>query len=56
MMRKWYCMTCDFVFDEALGLPEFGIEPGTNFEGLPDDWLCPECGSPKDYFELRGEE
>jgi len=55
-MRKWYCMTCDFVFDEALGLPEFGIEPGTNFESLPDDWLCPECGSPKDYFELRDEE
>lgn len=52
-MKKWYCITCEFVFDEALGLPEFGIEPGTRFEDLPDDWTCPECGSPKDYFELR---
>jgi rubredoxin len=52
-MKKWYCLTCDFVYDEALGLPEFGIKAGTQFKDLPDDWTCPECGSPKDYFELR---
>lgn len=44
-------MTCGFVYDEAQGLPDFGIPPGYRFEDLPDDWTCPECGSPKDYFE-----
>jgi rubredoxin len=51
--RKWVCFSCFFVYDEALGLPEHGIEPGTRFEDLPDDWTCPECGSPKDYFEVQ---
>jgi rubredoxin len=49
--RKWVCVSCFFVYDEALGLPEHGIAPGTRFEDLPDDWICPECGSPKEYFE-----
>lgn len=52
-MKKWYCITCDLIYDEAAGMPEFGIEPGTLFKDLPDDWACPECGAPKDYFELR---
>ncbi|MDX2275144.1 MAG: rubredoxin [Hyphomonadaceae bacterium] len=51
-MRKWVCITCGFVFDEALGLPEHGVPAGTRFEDLPEDWLCPECGSGKDYFEV----
>lgn len=44
-------MTCDWVYDEAKGAPELGIAPGTPLEDLPDDWVCPECGSPKDYFD-----
>jgi rubredoxin len=54
-MKKWYCTTCSFVYDEALGLPEHGIAPGTPFESLPADWLCPECGSDKSYFEVMEE-
>jgi len=51
--RKWQCVSCFFVYDEALGLPEHGISPGTRFEDLPEAWVCPECGSPKEYFELK---
>lgn len=51
--RKWVCFSCFFVYDEELGLPDHGIPPGTRFEDLPDDWTCPECGSPKDYFEVQ---
>lgn len=54
-MRRWVCITCGFVYDEALGLPNDGVPAGTRFEDLPDDWLCPECGSGKDYFELMQE-
>lgn len=52
-MRKWVCLVCGFIYDEAEGIPEDGVEPGTRFEDLPDDyWECPECGSTKDAFEL----
>jgi rubredoxin len=51
--RKWVCFSCFFIYDEAEGLPDQGIPPGTRFEDLPDDWVCPDCGSPKSYFELQ---
>jgi len=54
-MRRWVCITCDFIYDEALGLPNDGVPPGTRFEDLPEDWTCPECGSGKIYFELMKE-
>lgn len=50
-MGKWLCIICGFIYDEAEGLPEHGIAPGTAFADLPDDWTCPECGSPKSAFE-----
>lgn len=50
--RKWQCMTCGFVYDEALGVPDEGIDPGTAWEDVPEDWLCPECGTPKSDFEM----
>lgn len=50
-MKKWQCVICGFIYDEAAGLPEHGIAPGTRFETLPADWICPECGSPKESFE-----
>lgn len=50
-MRKWQCMICGFVYDEAEGLPEEGIPPGTRWEELPADWVCPECGAPKIDFD-----
>lgn len=55
-MKKWECIICGFVYDEALGLPEDGIPPGTPFEQLPDDWTCPDCGATKSDFELLGED
>lgn len=55
-MKKWECIICGFVYDEALGLPEEGIAPGTPFEQLPDDWTCPDCGAAKSDFELLGED
>jgi len=49
-MDKWVCDVCGWVYDPAKGDPDNGIEPGTAFEDLPDDWVCPECGAGKDLF------
>lgn len=49
-MAKWECGTCGYVYDEAAGDPDNGIAPGTKFEDLPDDWVCPVCGVGKDEF------
>lgn len=53
-MKKYVCTICGFVYDEAAGIPDEGIEPGTKWEDLPDDWTCPLCGAPKDAFEVEG--
>jgi rubredoxin len=50
--RRWQCNTCSDIYDEALGLPEYGIAPGTPFEDLPEDWVCPMCGTPKSDFAM----
>ncbi|MEG6571272.1 rubredoxin [[Clostridium] cellulosi] len=50
-MKKYVCSVCGFVYDEAKGLPDQGIAPGTKFEDLPDDFICPMCGVGKDMFE-----
>ena len=50
-MAKWECMVCGYVYDPAIGDPENGVAPGTAFEDLPDDWVCPACGAAKDMFE-----
>jgi rubredoxin len=49
-MKKYVCDVCGYVYDPAKGDPDNGIEPGTPFEQLPDDWTCPECGVEKDQF------
>lgn len=51
-MAKYICTLCRFVYDEDMGIPEKGIAPGTKWADLPDDWVCPLCGSSKDEFEL----
>jgi rubredoxin len=51
-MRKWQCVVCGFIYDESAGIPEEGIAPGTSWEDVPDDWLCPDCGVGKDEFEM----
>ena len=48
---KYECAICGFVYDPEAGLPEDGIEPGTAFEDIPDDWVCPMCGVGKDDFQ-----
>lgn len=48
---KYECPACGYVYDPLEGDPESGIPPGTAFEDLPDDWLCPICGTEKDDFE-----
>jgi rubredoxin len=50
-MDKYVCTICDYVYDPENGDPENGIAPGTKFEDLPDDWLCPVCGVSKSDFE-----
>ncbi len=65
-MQKWRCIPCDYVYDPEKGDPENGIDyvydpekgdpengiaPGTAFEDLPADWVCPDCGAGKDLFE-----
>jgi rubredoxin len=50
--RTWMCVVCGFIYDEAAGLPEEGIAPGTRWEDIPDTWTCPDCGVTKDDFEM----
>ncbi len=48
--KKFRCIVCEYIYDPEMGDPENGIEPGTPFEMLPDDWTCPLCGETKDSF------
>lgn len=50
-MDKYICTVCQWVYDPEVGDPEGGIAPGTAFEDIPDDWVCPLCGVGKDDFE-----
>ena len=50
IMEKYVCDVCGWEYDPAKGDPENGIEPGTKFEDLPDDFVCPVCGVGKDQF------
>lgn len=47
---KYVCDLCGYVYDEEAGAPEEGIAPGTAWEDIPDDWVCPLCGAGKDQF------
>ena len=51
VMKKYICTACEWVYDPAVGDPDGGIAPGTPFEDIPDDWVCPVCGLGKDAFE-----
>jgi len=51
VMEKWKCIVCGYVYDPADGDPDNGVEPGTSFGDLPDDWVCPDCGAPRSEFE-----
>ena len=51
IMKKYICGPCGYEYDPEVGDPDNGIEPGTAFEDLPDDWVCPICGAPKSVFK-----
>ena len=50
-MEKWVCKVCGYVYDPAKGDPDNDVVPGTPFEDISADWVCPECGAGKDEFE-----
>jgi rubredoxin len=50
-MDKWECTACGYVYNPVNGDPDNGIDPGTAFEDLPDDWVCPQCGVGKEFFQ-----
>lgn len=52
-MEKYVCDICGWEYDPAQGLPGKGIAPGTPFEDLPEDFVCPECGASKDDFSPK---
>ncbi len=49
-MEKYVCSVCGYEYNPEIGAPEVGIEPGTKFEDLPEDFVCPVCGVGKDLF------
>lgn len=51
---KWKCQCCGYVYDEDVGDPLNDIPPGTKFEDLPENWVCPVCGCPKSKFVPLG--
>jgi rubredoxin len=54
-MTRWRCKACGYIYDPAEGDPDNGIKPGTPFEALPADWVCPVCGADKAAFEIKKE-
>jgi rubredoxin len=50
--KVWQCLTCGYIYNEADGDPDEGLAPGTRWADVPEDWVCPECGTPKSDFEM----
>jgi len=55
MSKKYICTVCKYIYDPILGDPDSGIEPGTAFEDIPEDWVCPVCNVSKSDFEVLEE-
>ena len=51
-MKVWQCAICGFIYDEAAGLPAYGIKPGTAWADVPGSFVCPDCGQGKSAFEM----
>jgi len=51
-LKRYMCLLCGFIYNEAEGWPEDGINPGTRWEDVPMAWRCPDCGGVKDDFEM----
>lgn len=54
-MQKYICTVCGYIYDPATGDPDSDIAPGTAFEAIPEDWVCPVCGAAKADFEIYNE-
>jgi len=52
-MKKWRCLICQFIYDEAEGWPDDGISPGTRWQDVPEDWVCPDCKKGKNDFQME---
>ena len=50
-MEKYECSACGYIYDPAAGDPDNGVKPGTPFAELPEDWVCPQCGVDKSFFQ-----
>ena len=46
------CVNCGYIYDQEVGDPIGGIEPGTPWDDIPEDWMCPDCGAAKADFEM----
>ena len=53
LMKQYLCDVCGYIYDAAKGDPDGGIAPGTPWEDIPDDWVCPECGATRAAFLLK---
>lgn len=51
-MQKYVCKVCGYVYDPAVGDVDNGVAPDTEFKDIPDSWVCPICGVPKEEFEV----
>jgi rubredoxin len=51
-LRKFMCVVCGWIYDEAQGWPDDGIAPGTRWEDIAETWTCPDCGVTKSDFEM----
>jgi rubredoxin len=51
-VKKYMCLICGFIYDEAEGRPDEGIPAGTKWADIPLSWRCPDCGSGKEDFEM----
>ncbi len=50
-MKKYRCTVCGYIYDPAAGDPDEGVAAGTTFDDVPEDWVCPDCGADKSFFE-----
>jgi len=50
--KRYLCVVCGFIYDEEKGDEESGLTPGTRWDDIPEDWVCPDCGAGKPDFEL----
>lgn len=50
-MVRYQCSVCGYIYDEEEGDPDSNVPPGTKWDELPEDWVCPVCGAAKDQFE-----